>query len=109
MPDGRAQVVGRALRRGPLRRVLLAYLVFNTAEWATYLALLVWAFGHGGAAAAGLVAVVQLVPAALVAPLGSVLGDRMRRSRALALGYAVQAVTLLATALALLADLPFGW
>lgn len=109
MPDGRAQVVGRALRRGPLRRVLLAYLVFNTAEWATYLALLVWAFGQGGAAAAGLVAVVQLVPAALVAPLGSVLGDRMRRSRALALGYAVQAVTLLATALALLADLPFGW
>jgi MFS family permease len=89
--------------------VLLAYLVFNTAEWATYLALLVWAFGHGGATAAGLVAVIQLVPSALIAPLGSVLGDRMRRSRALALGYAAQAVTLLATALALLADLPFGW
>ena len=77
----------------PAARALLAYLVFNTAEWATWVAILVWAFGEGGASASGLIAIIQLVPAALVAPLGSVLGDRMRRSRALALGYALQAVT----------------
>jgi len=71
-------------------------------------ALLVWAFDQGGAGAAGAIALVQLVPAALVAPLGSVIGDRMRRSHALALGYALQAVTLLATAVALYADAPFA-
>ena len=48
--------------------------------------MLVYAFTKGGTTAAGLVALVQLVPAALVAPLGSVLGDRMRRDRALAAG-----------------------
>jgi len=48
------------------------------------------------------------VPAAIVAPLGSVIGDRMRRSHALALGYALQAVTLLATAIALYADATFS-
>ena len=47
-----------------------AYLVFNTAEWATYVALLVWAFDQGGAGAAAAIALIQLVPAALVAPWG---------------------------------------
>jgi MFS family permease len=101
-------VLRRTLRSGPLRRALVAYLVFNTAEWATYVALLVWAFDQGGAGAAGAIALVQLVPAAIVAPLGSVIGDRMRRSHALALGYALQAVTLLATAVALSADATFS-
>jgi hypothetical protein len=39
------------------------------------------------AAATGLVAVVQLVPAALVAPLASIAGDRYRRERVLLGGY----------------------
>ncbi len=98
----------RTLRSRPLRRAMMAYFVFNTAEWATYVALLVWAFDQGGAGAAGAIALIQLVPAAVVAPLGSVIGDRMRRSHALALGYALQAVTLLATAVALYADATFS-
>ena len=106
-PAGRLGVLRRTLRSRPLRRALVAYLVFNTAEWATWVAILVWAFDRGGASAAGLVAVVQLIPAGLVAPLGSVLGDRMRRSRALALGYAVQAVTMLVTAGVLAVDASF--
>jgi hypothetical protein len=51
-----AQVVAAALRSGPLRRVLLACLLFNTAELATWLAILVWAFGRGWGNAAGLIA-----------------------------------------------------
>jgi MFS family permease len=105
---GVGAVLRRTLRSRPLRRALAAYLIFNTAEWATYVALLVWAFDQGGAGAAGAIALIQLVPAALFAPLGSVIGDRMRRSRALALGYALQAVTFLATAVALYADAPFS-
>jgi hypothetical protein len=44
---------------------------------------------------------VQLIPAALVAPLASVAGDRVRRERVLLGGYLAQAVTMGATALAL--------
>lgn len=107
-PAGRLAVLRRTLRSRSLRRALVAYLVFNTTEWATWVALLVWAFGEGGATAAGLIAVAQLVPAALVAPLGSVLGDRMRRSHALAFGYALQSATLLATAAVLAVGAPFA-
>jgi MFS family permease len=94
------------LQSRSLRRVLLAFFVFNAAETATWIAILVWAYDTGGAAAAGFIAVVQLVPATIVAPFASVIGDRMRRDRALALGYAVQAVAMLATGAALALGAP---
>ena len=40
---------------------------------------------------AGIVGVVQLVPAALVAPFAASFGDRYARNRVLAVGYATQA------------------
>ena len=55
-----------------------------------------------------MVSVVQLVPAVVVAPLAASLGDRMHRGRALALGYLLQAVTMVVTAAALAADLSLG-
>jgi MFS family permease len=67
-------------------------------------AILVYAFERGGAAATGLAAVIMLLPAALVAPFASVLGDRIRRERALLLGYAAQAVVVAATATAMLTE-----
>ena len=96
-----------ALRQGPLRRALLAFLVFSVAEWATWIALLVWAYQERGVQAAAVVSVVQLLPAVVVAPLGSVLGDRPHRGRVLAVGYALQAVAMLLTAAALVSDAPF--
>ena len=96
------------LRSSSLRRVLLAFFVFNTTETATWIAILVWAYDTGGAAAAGLIAVVQLVPATIVAPFASVIGDRMRRDRALSLGYAIQAITMIATGAALALEAPTG-
>ena len=79
--------------------MLLAFFIFNAAEWAVWLAVLVYAFTIGGTTTAGVVALLQLIPAALVAPLGSVLGDRLRRDHALALGYATQSVVMGATVL----------
>ena len=85
--------------------MLGAFLIFNSAEVATWIAILVWAYDVGGAAAAGLIAVVQLVPATLLAPVISQIGDRIRRDRALFFGFGFQAIAFLLTA----AALTFGW
>ena len=88
-------------RNRSLRNALVAFLLFNAQEQAIWIAVTLYAFARGGAAAAGAVAVMQLIPAALFAPLGSVLGDRLRRDRALALGYGVQALAAIALGVAL--------
>jgi hypothetical protein len=89
-----------------LLRVELAFVGFNMAEWATWVSILAFAYQVGGAPATGLVAVVQLVPAALVAPLAAIAGDRWRRERVLLVGYLAQAASMAATAAALLAGAP---
>jgi len=94
------------LRTSALRRVLGAFFLFGVSEWATWIAILVWAFETGGASAAGLVSVVQMVPATLAAPFVASFLERMRRDHALALGYALQAGSRLLVALVLVMDAP---
>jgi MFS family permease len=89
-----------------IRRVELAFVGFNAAEMATWIAILVFAFEAGGAAAAGAIGVIQLIPATIFAPVASLLGDRYRRERVLLAGYLIQALTMGATAVALLAGAP---
>lgn len=99
--------VFRAVFGNPdLRRVELAFVGFNAAEWGTWIAILVVAYEAGGAAAAGAIGVVQLVPAAIFAPFASLLGDRYRRERVLLAGYVIQALAMGITAIALLAGAP---
>jgi len=93
-------------RDAALRRVELASIGFNVAEWATWVAMLVYAYQRGGALASSAVAIVQLVPAALVAPIGASLADRYPRARMLTISYVAQAVTMAATAIALQLDAP---
>ena len=89
-----------------LRRVALAFIGFTAAEWGTWIAIMVFAYKASGVAAAAGIGVVQLIPAAIFAPFASVLGDRYRRERVLLAGYLLQALSVAATAVALLAQAP---
>jgi MFS family permease len=110
-PGGHVGGRGEALRRcwsnRRLRRALTAYLLFNVNEWATWIALLVWAYAVHGVRGASVIAVVQLVPAALFASVAAGWLARMRAPRALLLGYAAQTVTTGVTAAAILVGAPF--
>ena len=98
---GRATILRSAAANGRLRRVIAAYFLFGAAEWGAWIATLVWAYGVGGVRGSSLMSVVQLVPAALAAPVVAGRLERMSRSRALTLGYTVQAVTFTALGIAL--------
>ena len=89
---GRAAVLRRCWANRRLRRVLAAYLLFNIAEWANWIALLVWAYDRDGVRGSSAIALVQLVPASLVAPALAARLSRMSGPRALRLGYGAQGV-----------------
>jgi predicted MFS family arabinose efflux permease len=89
-----------------LRRAELAFGFFNLAEAATWVAILVFAFDRGGSAATGVVGMVLLIPAGVVAPVASTLGDRFRREALVRFGYAAQALAIAVTGVAMLLDAP---
>ena len=101
-----ARIFGAVLANRDLRRVELAYAGFNGAEYAVWIAMLVFAFGRGGTNEASLVAVLQLAPAAVFAPFLALLADRHRPVRVLFGGYLVQAAGVGLTAVAIAADAP---
>ncbi|HEX5013256.1 MAG TPA: hypothetical protein VFV72_03780, partial [Candidatus Limnocylindrales bacterium] len=72
-----------ALRNRSIRRVVLAFSTFNFAEWATWIAILVYAYERGGATEAGVIAFAMVAPAAVIAPLAAAAGGRLRRERML--------------------------
>ena len=105
-PTGPLAVLGRVLANRDLRRVLVAYLAFNIAEFGTWIAVLLYAYEETGPTSVGVVALIQLVPAALIAAPAASLGDRFPRERVLAGGYLVQSLAMLATAAAMFAAAP---
>ncbi len=94
------------LRNPRIAAVELAYLGFSLGEWMVWIGMLVYAYRVGGTAAVGVAVLVQLAPAAIVAPLAAVVGDRYRRDRVLVASYLVQGAAVLALAGAVAAGLP---
>jgi MFS family permease len=73
--------LGSAVLNREIRRVQLAWGAAIAAEWAHFVAFGVFAYEEGGAAAVGIAGLVRLLPAAIVAPFASSLGDRWPRER----------------------------
>jgi hypothetical protein len=95
------------LARGPvLRRAVLALALYRLAEFGPWVAILVYAYGHGGATATGLVSLGILVPTALFAPVAGLFIDRFGAGTMLVSAYALQALAMAATAAALLSGSP---
>src|SRR5262245_22097307 len=80
---GRAHAALQALRdvlaSPALRRLQLAWLGSILGNWAYLVALGVYAYDQGGAAAVGIVGLIRLIPAAIAAPFTASLADRFSR------------------------------
>ena len=66
-----------------LRRAQAAFFGAWTAEWAVTVVLAVYAYARGGATEVGVVALVRVLPAAVVAPLATQYADRWPREKVL--------------------------
>jgi MFS family permease len=99
-------VFGTAFRNRSLLLVELAWLAFNSAEWGVWLALTVWAYTSGGAAAVSLIIIVQLVPAIFISPYLGAITDRARAGRVLFIGLLIMGVSMAGLAAAMALDAP---
>lgn len=89
---------GRALRdvftNPTLRRVQLAWAGSVIGQWGYSIALVVFAYRHGGAAAVGVVGLIRAAPAAVAAPFAALLADRYRRARIMLAADVARAATI---------------
>ena len=98
---GALATIRAVLRLPSLRRSIPAFLAFSVTEWASWIGLVVFAYGQGGPSEAGIVAGVVFLPSIVVAPAASMFGDRRPRARVLAAAYAILATAMGATAVAM--------
>ena len=96
----------RLLRNGALVRSLLSFAAAFTAEWSFVVAISLVAYADGGAVAVGVLGLVRLLPAALLAPVISTYADRLPPERLLVASSGIRGVATLAAAPVLFADGP---
>src|SRR4051794_914526 len=97
-----------ALATADLRRLQIAWAAAAVGGWAFMVALAVYAYAVGGAAAVGLAALVRMVPAGLAAPLMGHAADRFPRRDVLLAATLARALLLVAAAATLAAHAPFA-
>jgi MFS family permease len=93
------------LRRPDLRRAQLAFGSAYASEWSLTVVLGVVAFRDGGATAVGIVALIRMLPSALIAPFATALADRVRRDRVLIWTGVIRGAAVGAAALVMAVDL----
>ena len=100
----RLGALASVLRSAHLRRLLIAYSLFSVAEFAVWIAMLVFAFQQGGTTEASAVAVAQLVPAAILAAGVGAIAARHGVARTLKFGYVLQALGMAVCSATILLD-----
>lgn len=103
----RAQAIGSPSLPGG-RTLYVVTFLHSFVELAVWITVLVVAFDRGGASAAGLAVAVQLLPAAVSAPIVTAAGDRFDRRAVLVAGLGALALTSAGLTIALAADLPLA-
>jgi len=88
-----------------LRRLELAWTASILGHYAFLVAVSVYAYQQGGEKAVGLLFLLRLVPAALIAPFAGMLGDRFRRERVLLVTNATRIVLVTGAAVGAFLDI----
>ena len=91
-----------------LRQLQLAWAGSIIGTWAYAVALVVFAYSHGGASAVGLIALIRWLPAAIVSPFTAILGDRYPRVPVMLASDLLRAVGLATMSVCVLTDAPIG-
>jgi MFS family permease len=89
-----------------LRTIQLAWATANVGHWAYVVAVNVFAYEAGGASAVGVLLLVRMVPAALIAPFTATLADRYRRDAVMLTSNLVRAALVGAAGIGVLMDAP---
>ena len=97
---------GQVFRNPNIRRIEGAWAASILAHWSYGIALAVFAYRDGGAAAVGLVGLVRFLPSAAASPFAAVLGDRYRRERVIVAAELSRAVLLAITTVIVITDGP---
>ncbi len=101
-----AAVLRSAFANPAMRRIGFAYLLFGMAELGIWIALLIYAYAHGGTAAGTTMVLVQLIPCIALGPFLGALADRHNVHHALCWSYGFQAAAMAAVAAAITEGAP---
>lgn len=101
-----AEVMRGAFSTAALRRLQLAFAAVSLGRWSGMVAVSVYAFQEGGAAAVGLVTLAKMLPAALLTPISGLLADRFPRRDVLLASSLLRLLCGALVAAAVLAGLP---
>jgi len=101
-----ATAFGSVFANANLRRLELAWAASILGNWAYLVAVSVYAYGVGGDTAVGLILMLRLVPAGLIAPFAGVLADRYPRERVLVVTNLLRIVLVATAAACVFLDAP---
>jgi MFS family permease len=101
-----ARSFGQVFRNREIRRLEVAWAASIIGHWAYGVALAVFAYRAGGAAAVGLVGLIRFIPPAFAAPVAAMLADRYSRRRVMIAANLLRGIALAALTAASIAGLP---
>jgi MFS family permease len=103
-----ARSFSQVFKNPDIRRLEGAWAVSIISYWAYGIALAVFAYQEGGAAAVGLVGLVRFIPSAIASPFAAMLADRYRRVLVIVVAELLRVVLVALTVVVIVLDGPFA-